>query len=330
MAQSLVPTAQVLREDLASVLSGTIPWMDGLVATSILPVNLRGSRFLEYFNIDPLQYIKQTQVKIANNGAFAVSGVAGTRNTANLLTYQHGAEAKWQDKVDRGTLYAEQVAAKRAYAATALQYEIDVAAAVAALWAASGTTGQTAGSSLTTAAQDPLEFFKDGLIQVQKNCGMMPTGAIIPHETFMEIINHPLVISRLNGGGNPNAKDLVIPAQRLAAFLGLQRIDIAKGAYVAENATTATAIWSNLSCYLYVANQGWEDDVPSVGATMRLRVTDPIPGHEDKGEVGDGIMLTQYDEPNPARTVIVATAVQAGVTHPYASRAGYNITFPSI
>lgn len=331
MAQSLVPVAQVLREDLAPALSdvNSIPGVDMLVAQDILPVSLRGSRFFEYFNIDPLQYVKATRAKIAANGAFPVSGLTGTRNTGNLDIYRHGAECKEMDIVDKGLAYAELAAVKRAYAVVANQYEIDVAAAIAALWAASGTTGQTAGSSLTTAAQDPIEFIKDGIIQVRKNCGLQPDGLLIQHETYLEMINHPLVVARFNGGGNPNPKNVIIGTDQFAAFLGIKKVSIAGAMTVAENATTMTSIWSNLSCYLYVS-QPWSDDVPSVGATMRLRTTEAIPGHEDKGEVGDGVMLTSYDEPNPSRRVITATMHQKAITHPYAARAGYRITFPSI
>ncbi|HZW06985.1 MAG TPA: hypothetical protein VFF65_07660 [Phycisphaerales bacterium] len=331
MPPAQIPTAQALRGDLKTVLGDQIPWLNGLVGHKILKVQRCDDEFFEYHSVDPLQYIRTAQAKPGLNGAFNIGSITGVRQTGNLNLYQFGAQAMWRDKVRRGTDRAEKSAAKRAYAGTILQAEIDIKTALYALLAASGTTGQTSGAALTNAAQDPIEFWKDGMIQVYKNSGMWPDLAVVPQEQFLETVNHPLVISRLNGGGSVESKDVIIAKERFAKLIGVKNVEIAGASYVAENATTATPIWTATTAFLFVTGDEWHDDVPMVGATMR-KPQDEIPGHDTSSAmpVDEGVLLTSYDVPNPPATVIVATVEEAPITHPLAARAGYRIDYASI
>jgi len=330
MPQSQVPTGQVIREDLTGAISDETPWTEGLVATQVLPVMPRSKRFFEHLTFDPLQYIKQVQSKPAVNGAFTVVGMTGAKQTGNLDLYQLGAFASWNDKTELGELEAEKLATKRAYAGTALQYEIDVAAALAAALAAAGTTGETAGAALSNAAQDPLGFFQRGIYGVFGKCGKMPSGAVIPLEQFLGIVNHPLVADRLWGKGSPDQRPLIVSAEKLASLLSIPKILIAAGKKVVENAAATSDIWPSVDSYLFYNTPGmWQPDIATLGATMRLTSITP-PGHTEKPAVGDGYMVTSFDQGNPPGTTVVVTAEQAGALHPFATRCGWRIAFPAM
>lgn len=332
-ATLLAPKGQQLREDLLPALTNLkdIPFISKHIGDEIMPVNLHDKTELEYFTIDPFQFLRRRKAKISAQGAFAISGAAGTKGNSSMDLYRHGGVAKESDIKAKGEAYAEQVATRIAYSAVAIEREIDIAANFAddaVIDPTVAARGQVMGSALSVAAQDPVAPLLAGIAQIEDTIGEACSGVVIPWRSYRTFCNHTLVQARLFGGGYPGVKNIDIPVEKIASMLNVPKVLRPFGKYQTAAGAALTDIWDPLKFYVFFNRDTWIDDAPGLGNTMRLNVNGAPPGHDEAPAMSDGVMMSSYDTPNPSNRIVVASIEQRMVKHPQFLNCVYKVKFP--
>ena len=328
--RSLCPSAHQFREEILTQLSGETPFVDGHIATELLPVQLGSKRNVEYFNVDPNQIIRHVDTKVTAQGAITVSGVTGTKVAALLDTYWHAAAVGQFDIEELGREVCEGLALRRSFASVSIDYEKTVADYFNSnvnLDPTVAAEGVQPASSITTAAQDPLAPILDGIIRITKRTGRRPNVVVIPLEGFLEMSAHPLVQARIYGSGSVGVSPMTVTAEQLAKAIGVAKVLVPHGAYVTTNGTEPTQIWDPTKWFVARVDTTMFADIDTLGQTRRLRMNETVAGHEQKPDLADGVMCTGWNEASPPRELIAARVDQLALRHTRWKNCIYKVHF---
>ena len=219
-------------------------------------------------------FVKPASTNRAADGSY--NRITGEFGQANYACEEHGLEYRIDDKMRRK--YARLFAAENA-AMKILRFQQLMAyeRRVAALFSGSGSTNHNVTTAWTTNTTCvPLNDIATGVNTLTDSCGCseLDIGLIIPRVDWQEMNRTTQFINKFQYtyGKNNGLQPSLLPAQEIAAMLGIGDVFMASGAYdTTESGITPSMsqIWTGAVMYLFVVCKEEEPlEIPSAARTI--------------------------------------------------------------